>query len=222
MPAAAQVRSQSVNPLRRGFLVADVAGEDDVPHAHVRIGQVAFGNPDGDAVQGRVDPDRRPGHGIDVVGCGDAARQRDGDGSDARPGGEIEHPPAADGLGPVEDKACQRLSAGPAESPKRRRHAGFVQPAFGRFPDRGDLGRQPQPDLGNQRRRHHFGIVEDERARIGVGSGQPKTCPATMPINRISPKSRLDLNRTRQPFASSMSIVATCHPRWSAAIASAA
>ena len=74
-------------------------------------------------------------------------------GDEAGAAGEIEHAPARDDLGLVEQMARQRLTARPGEGPERRRQAHFAEFLLGLAPQRHGLVGEMQPQLGRERRR---------------------------------------------------------------------
>jgi len=97
-------------------------------------------------------------------------RRRDRDKTGA--GAEVEHATAGDLLGVVEQITGERLTTGPSESPKGRRHRTARQAFLGGLPDRRDLGGEMESNIRHQRRHRDRRIVADEDRGIQGGSGE--------------------------------------------------
>ena len=150
----------------RGHLsfVGDVAREHRVP-ALVGADQIFEAREDRDGVLGGVDPDRGGGERVDVRGLdGGGAGERGGDRDETRARGEIEHMSFPHQRRVVEDVARERLPARPGESPEWRRQPHGAELLFRFGPDRHRFVREPEFDLGDERRRRQPCIGEDEGA----------------------------------------------------------
>jgi len=113
-------------------------------------------------------------------------RRRDRDKTGA--GAEVEHAAAGDLLGVVEQITGERLTTGPSESPKGRRHRAARQALLGGLPDRRDLGGEVEANLRYQRRHRDPGIATDADSgvqdRLGevAGDDPAEHQPADNPI----------------------------------------
>ena len=129
-------------------------------------------------------------------------------------GGEIQHPPAGDEVGMIEEMAGQGLAAGPGEGPIGRGQAVALEIGLGRMPDGQDLAREIKLDLGHQRRGGQRGFGADEDSGIAHPVSRPaRTRPRMMPMKRIQPSQRLARNLARQSAGSSKSTAKICQAR---------
>src|SRR5262249_51692510 len=72
----------------------------------------------------------------------------------------------------IEEIAGERLTAGPGERPKWRRHCAARQAFLCSLPDGGNLSGEVEAKLRHQRRRSDGGVAADENGRIQGGSGK--------------------------------------------------
>ncbi len=168
-------------PVGHWRLVAYVAAQDQVPAAN--SAQHVPDRHDLDTIGGGVQFDGSQCHRIDLR-CLDRCRSGDGAGnpSDTAAGGEIQHAPAGNRRGMVQDMPRESEPAGPGKRPERRRHIAFGEPGLGRLPDRRDLGREVQPHLRHIGRRGKDRVRAHERLGVArAGPSRLKPSPAVSP-----------------------------------------
>ena len=90
-------------------------------------------------------------------------------------GGEVQHAPAGDDGGMVQDVPRQGLAARPGERPERRLDVALRQPVLGRLPDRGDLGGEVQGHFRHEWRGGRRGLDAD-KPRCSPGSRREAGC----------------------------------------------
>ena len=164
-----------------------------------------------DRVQRRVGVGGGGGERVELGGRYDGAGLGAGDGGQPAAGSEVEYGAAVHQRRVVEDTAGQGLRAGPGEGPERRRDAFAGEPRLRRLPDRGDLGREMEADLGDERGRADGGVGGDES-----GGAHVESAPIRKARPIASPVSRFSLKRARQPAGSSTSSVMACQASRSA------
>ncbi len=200
-------------------LVADIARDHDVSlGCSVGVGEPVVG----------ADLERKPVC-LGIEACGNQRKQIDIVGGhrrrtglrrrhrgDARARGEVDHALAAHRVRMIEQVACDRLAARPAEGPVRRVDVLLFHPGFGRLPDRDVLGGEPQPEFRHHSRPFEGEIGADETFGVDRQARHQKRCAATIAAVRSRPTCAFDLNLAWQSAGLSGLTKAICQAKCSA------
>ena len=171
-PPSARPSSHAVALVGHVALVADVAGQHDIP-ARLRADEIGGLDLQRHAVGVGVERHGGQSEAVDI-GRDDAGRAclGGGDPGEAGAGAEIQHALSRDERGMIQQMPRQRLPARPCEGPEGRRQADLAQLLLGLQPERRRLRGEVQHDFGGVRDGDELRMRADEGRTILGGIGK--------------------------------------------------